>query len=495
MAGFGKALRALAAALLLAAGLCPPSEAADYKQLSVDELVPVVEKLFSESEAKILESMGAVEALLKSAKTDASQMTGKWRELVEQAFNGPEIKELAVSLSNLQQEVDRVAGRMPAGAVAASWKESLEAAKSLYYDAEELLGFAREIQSAGEAVAWTLKVNRHIESLEKDIETAPVRVGAYVEQMKAMSASLDIILRQGRKVFEEFSRGKAEPAGAKAEFSRYLEDIVQIKAIVHNASASLVNTSKYLESDGGWVIPETELKRMENLAEYWRDAPNLYPLVKKEITAAAVRWAPIPKASWGSYQESVKEFNKVYGPLVKGDLFKGVRHFEGKKYSDLPQVVTEAETTVRTVVAALADAEKDLEKRRKALEQDAYLTRKEQDEINQLVAEYGPEKVQELRRRGQTADHWLERTEYLARYMEQLEKSGARFTPQYEKAQKEYEDLMNERSPGQAAAKSAWKDFLHKQTQAQKRINEIVAEHAKRKKGLGLEPVIRGGKL
>ena len=491
MAGLRKTFYALAAALLLAAGLCPPSEAADYKQLSVDELVPVVEKLFSEAEAKILDSMGAVEALLKSSKTDASQMTGKWRELAEQAFNGPEIKELAVSLSNLQQEVDRVAGRMPAGAAAASWKESLEAAKSLYYDAEELLGFAREIQSAGEAVAWTLKVNRHIESLEKDIETAPVRVGAYVEQMKAMSASLDIILRQGRKVFEEFSRGKAEPAGAKAEFSRYLEDIVQIKAIVHNASASLVNTSKYLESDGGWVIPETELKRMENLAEYWRDAPNLYPLVKKEITAAAVRWAPIPKASWGSYQESVKEFNKVYGPLVKGDLFKGVRHFEGKKYSDLPQVVTEAETTVRTVVAALADAEKDLEKRRKALEQDAKLTRMEQDEINRLRAEYGPEKMQEMTRKLKTPDYWRERAEYLARYMEQLEKSGARITPQYEKAQKEYDDLIHGRSREQVAAGIAWGDFVKKQAEANKRIVEILAEHAKRKKGLGLEPAIR----
>ncbi len=40
--------------------------------------------------------------------------------------------------------------------------------------------FAQEIQSVGEAVAWTLKVNRHIESLEFDIGNAPARVGAYV---------------------------------------------------------------------------------------------------------------------------------------------------------------------------------------------------------------------------------------------------------------------------------------------------------------------------
>ena len=47
----------------------------------------------------------------------------------------------------------------------------------------------------GEAVAWTLKVNRHIESLEFAIGNAPARVGAYVDDMKLMSASLVDIRR------------------------------------------------------------------------------------------------------------------------------------------------------------------------------------------------------------------------------------------------------------------------------------------------------------
>jgi Skp family chaperone for outer membrane proteins len=481
----------------LAAILLPGTQsgAVDYKQLSVDEMVPVVEGFLAGAEAKLLEGAAAVETLLKSSKTDASQMTGKWRELVEQAYNGPEIRELAVALSNLQQEADSVAGRMPAGAAAASWKKSLEIAKSLYYDAEELVGFAREIQSVGEAVAWTLKVNRHIEALEKDIEAAPVRVGAYVEQMKAVSATLDIILRQGNKAYNDYVKGGVGPGNAKGEFSRYLEDLIQVRAIVQNASASLTNTSKYLESDGGWVIPETELKRMENLAEYWRDASNLYPLVKKEITAAAAGWAPLPKASWSSYQESVKEFNKVYGPLLEGDLFKGIRHFEGKKYPDLPAVVTEAETIVRTVIAALDEAEKNLEKIKKALEDDAKLTAKEQEEVARLEKEYGPEAQRIMYRASFNRGQWFDKMTNLILLIEQFEKSGSTDNPVYRQAKEAYREFEEERNPDQVAAKKVWDDFQTKKKDAQKRLDEIAAAHAKRKAGLGLKPVIPGGKL
>lgn len=487
-----RSFKKLPAALLLLAVLCGGAAANDYKQFTVEEMVPLVEKNIAEAEGSLLGGAAAVEALLKSPKTDASQMTGKWNELVEQVFNGPAIKELAVSSANLLAALENA--RMDPAQSSVKGQD-LTVGRSVYQEAEELAGFAREIQSVGEAVAWTLRVNRHIESLEKDIDSAPVRVGAYVEEMRAMSASLDIILRQGRKVFDELLKGQATPAGARVEFSRYLSDIVVIKAKTQNAAVSLINTSKYLEFDGSWVIPATELKRMEVLAEYWKDAANLYPTIGREITAAAARWAPLPKASWNSYLESGKEFAEVYGPLIKGDLFKGIRHFEGKNYADLPMVVFEAETTVRTVLSAVVEAEKDMDRRRRALEDDADLTSKELREIKQLETEYGPERKKALYRAGMTANRWGDRMAYLALYMEQLEKSGAKFTPQYEKAKKDFDDLANDKHPEQAAAKKAWQEFLQKQKEAQKRIDEIAAEHARRKKGLGLEPVIKGGKL
>ncbi len=83
---------------------------------------------------------------------------------------------------------------------------TLSIARDIHKDAEELLGFAQEIQSAGEAVAWTLKVNRHIESLEFDIGNAPARVGAYVNDMKLMSASLVDIRRKANQAMEDYSK-------------------------------------------------------------------------------------------------------------------------------------------------------------------------------------------------------------------------------------------------------------------------------------------------
>lgn len=487
-----RSFKKLTAALLLLTVLCGGAGANDYKQFTVEEMVPLVEKNIAEAEGSLLEGAASVEALLKSPKTDASQMTGKWNELVEQVYNGPAIKELAVNSANLLAALENA--RMDP-AQSSVQRQDLAVGRSVYQEAEELVGFAREVQSVGEAVAWTLRVNRHIESLEKDIENAPVRVGAYVEEMRAMSASLDIILRQGRKAFDELRRGQATPAGAREEFSRYLSDIVLIKAKTQNAAVSLINTSKYLESDGSWVIPATELKRMEVLAEYWKDAANLYPSIGRGITAATARWAPLPKASWNSYMESGKEFTEVYGPLIKGDLFKGIRHFEGKNYAELPMVVFEAETTVRTVLSAVVEVEKDLEKRKKALEEDERLTAKEKNEVARLEKEYGPETQRILYRAVFTRGQWFDKMTNLILLIEQFEKSGSTDSPIYRKAKEEYREFEEGRNPDQVAAKKTWDHFQAKKKEAQKDLDQIVAEHAKRKVRLGLEPVIKGGKL
>lgn len=475
----------------------------EEKALNFQEIAAEVEKRLPDAEQKILIGVAAVEELLKSSKTDASQMTGKWNEIREQSFASPVMKELAQLRPLLKITIDRglheavqaSRERMNKGnaPVSSSGKGgiTLPIARDIHRDAEELLGFAQEIQSVGEAVAWTLKVNRHIESLEFDIGNAPARVGAYVDDMKLMSASLVDIRRKANQALENYSRNQGSLPELRGEMERYLTQTMTMKYKTQNAAVSLVNTSKYLEPEAGYVIPATELKRMEVLAEYWKDGKNLYPLLRQDIADGVARWAPHPKAKWSNYLESKKEFNKVYAPLLQGNLFQGIPLFEGKKYTELSGVVLDTEMTLRSVIAAIAGEEKNVEIRRSALVQDNFLTRKEQEEIRKLEAMYGPEREKSLKNAVYKAAGGYAKVVELERFLENSDiKDGA-----YAKVKEELDALLKRRHPEQRAADSAMQTFYKQLPEAQKRVDTIIADHGKRKKDLGLQPMLKEARL
>ena len=476
----------------------------EERALSFQEIAAEVEKRLPDAEQKILAGVAAVEELLKSSKTDASQMTGKWNEIREQSFASSVMKELAQLRPLLKLTIDRGVyeavqasrdrmnkGNAPVPPSSGKAGITLPIARDIHRDAEELLGFAQEIQSVGEAVAWTLKVNRHIESLEFDIGNAPARVGAYVDDMKLMSASLVDIRRKANQALESYSRNQRSLPELRGEMERYLTQTMTMKYKTQNAAVSLVNTSKYLEPEAGYVIPATELKRMEVLAEYWKDGKNLYPLLRQDIADGVARWAPHPKAKWANYLESKKEFNKVYAPLLQGNLFQGIPLFEGKKYTELSNVVLDTETTLRTVLAAIAGEEKNVEIRRNALVQDNVLTRKEQEEIRKLEVLYGPQREKSLQNAVYKAAGGYAKVVELERFLENsAAKDGA-----YEKAKEELDTLLKRRHPEQQAADSAMQTFYRQLPEAQKRVDTIIADHGKRKRDLGLQPLLKEARL
>lgn len=500
----GSVVLVLVGAFLLALAGGAVSQEQEEKALNFQEIAAEVEKRLPDAEQKILIGVAAVEELLKSSKTDASQMTGKWNEIREQSFASPVMKELAQLRPLLKITIDRGLheavqasrdrmnkGNAPVPPSSGKAGITLPIARDIHRDAEELLGFAQEIQSVGEAVAWTLKVNRHIESLEFDIGNAPARVGAYVDDMKLMSASLVDIRRKANQALESYSKNQGSLSELKGEMSRYLTLTMAMKYKTQNAAVSLVNTSKYLEPEAGYVIPATELKRMEVLAEYWKDGKNLYPLLRQDIADGVARWAPHPKAKWANYLESKKEFNKVYAPLLQGNLFQGIPLFEGKKYTELSNVVLDTETTLRTVLAAIAGEEKNVEIRRNALVQDNVLTRKEQEEIRKLEAMYGPQREKSLQNAVYKAAGGYAKVVELERFLENSDiKDGA-----YAKVKEELDALLKRRHPEQRAADSAMQTFYKQLPEAQKRVDAIIADHAKRKKDLGLQPVLNEAKL
>ena len=468
------------------------------KELTFQEIAAEVEKRLPDAEGKILAGIASVEGLLKSSKTEASEMTGKWNEIREQSFSAPVMKELAQLNPMLRLSLEKgmrakaQAHKRPSSSAArpsssAQSGITIFIARDIYRDAEELLGFGREIQSVGEAVAWTLKVNRHIESLEFDIGTAPVRVEAYVKQMRHASDMLTKI----RLKIREVSGGKRTYSEMKDEFSIYMSSINTLKIMTVNAATSLVNTTRYLEPRAGYVVPATELKRMEVLTEYWKDVKNLYPLLKEEIADGVARWAPNPKAKWANYLESKNEFNKVYAPLLAGDIFKGIPHFEGKKYNELDDILRVTQIDLHALLSVSKKQEMKAETAKKLLRRDEALTREEQEEIRKLEAMYGPEREKMLIYAVRKAGGGYARYVQLERFIENSDiQDGA-----YDRAKEELDSLRQRRHPEQRSADAALVNFYKGLSEAQKRVDTIVSDHTERKRGLGLRPVLKESRL
>ena len=506
--------------LFLAALLCasfPANSLAATPQQApgFEEIVLAMEARIAAAEESLLSGVAAVEILLKSAKTESSELTGAWNTILEQHFQSSAIRELRTMLSLLHMAIIRDASRgsgskPPSAPVpvphsntpsadegssvsvrsAKGSRITLAIARDIYNDAKELAEFAQEIVSVGEAVAWTLKVNRHMQSLKFDIENAPVRVGVYVKEMRETSASLvNIIARIKRGV--ELRRRANVPAAdltsLRNEVAQSIKGVRLMRNKTVNAALSLLNTKKYLEPGEGYAVPATEAKRIAVLAEYWRDAKNLYPLVRSDILEGVAQWAPLPKAKWEAYGETRKEFVETYGPLLAGNIFKGIPLFEGKKYNELPGVVIEVENTLRAFLENIDDLRKDIEQRRKALEQDEVMTQRERLQLTTLSNKYSPVMARNLffaaSRAGGGGNRILE--------LERLKRGVAKDSDEYRKYEAEQKLLTSRKHPEQVKADAAVSLFVKGLEDARKTAKDILEKHTARRKTLGLPPALK----
>ncbi len=502
-------------ACLVCASFSGISLAAAQQMPGFEEIALATEARIAAAEESILVGVAAVEVLLKSPKTEASEMTGAWNTIQEQHFQSSAVKELRTMLSMLHMAIVRDAARgsgskssaapvpVPfpnapstsggSGAPVRSAKGAqitLAIARDIYNDAKELAEFSQEIVSAGEAVAWTLKVNRHMQSLKFDIENAPVRVDVYVKEMHETSASLVNIIAKARRGVElrrSANVAQASLATLRNEVVQSLRGVALMKNKTINAALSLVNTTKYLEPGEGYVVPEAEAKRIAVLAEYWRDGKNLYPLVRGDILDGVARWAPLPKAKWEAYGETRKKFVEVYGPLLAGNIFKGIPLFEGKKYNELPGVVQEVENALRALLENIDDLRKDIEQRKKALEQDELMTQRERVQLTTLSTMYSPVAARNLVFAASRAGGGANRILELERLKNGVDKNGE----EYRKYDAEQKLLQSRKHPEQIKADTALKDFAKGLEGARKTAKDILDRHAARRKALGLPPALK----
>lgn len=473
----------LSALLLIAAlFLCPACPARGEGQPSVlSETVSSVEKKISEVEGRLLAASAEVEGIMKLTTTDASKMTGKWRELVERSYSSPAVVELAELLPVLDRAIERVRfGAAQPGSV------SPEVAKDVYDEAEELLRFAREIQDAGRVIGWMLQINRHIASIRHDIDSAPARIAAYVDEMKGVSEKLAEIL----KVVPRATGGmnEAELASLKRKVDGYVNETRKLMTVTRNAQESLSYTVEAIRLDTAEQLDE-EFKIVEKMADSWRSAGEQYPLVPGGITEGVARWAPLPKARLELYKKSRADYMDAYAAFFKEELFKGIPYFEGKKFIGISMVVDDAHRTMLSLLAALEGQEKDMARRMKALKDDALITAMEREQIRRYDEKYGPEVHRRLKRACDTAAGGKERIEAFKAYLNDPRSQGDD-PNNLRKAREELEKLERRQHPEQVEADYAMSDYVMERVEAIKAMRKMMEGHAGRKRSLGLDPVL-----
>lgn len=439
-------------------------------------LVPQVEVRILAAEEKILEGIQSVELLLKSAKTDRSEMTGAFAALVENCFDSPAVRELSVmrTLLKVRLDQDQAPGSLPPGL------------RDLEREAAELIQFAEELAGVQEAVAWTERTNHQIGLLRFDVTHAPLRLGAFVKELQTIAASL-VQIRSRLEGLPEKGLSPQQIQSLKRQVENDLKLTAVLKYRTQSAAFSLIKTAQAV-GEGKAYVPDREgFKRMDVLAEFWREVPALYPLISRELVTAVGRWAPLPKSRWEALLAERETFDKIYGPLLSGEMLRGMPLFEGMGYPALPQVVAELERTARVGLARLEGLERDLEKYREALAQDGQLTARERQELLLLEARFGPQAARVQRIALATAGGGSRAISELERRIEGLPAGS-------EERRRHEEDLgllRRKQHPDQIAADRQWREFLRLSSEAQRRADEIVEGHIRRRQSLSLPPVLK----
>ncbi len=112
--------------------------------------------------------------------------------------------------------------------------------------------------------------------------------------------------------------------------SRYLTLTMTMKYKTQNAAVSLVNTAKYLEPETGYVIPATELKRMEVLADYWKDVKNSTPCSGRTLRTGLPVGAS-PEGEVGELPGVEKGVQQGLRPAAAGKPLPGDPAFRGEE--------------------------------------------------------------------------------------------------------------------------------------------------------------------
>lgn len=401
--------------------------------------------------------MEAVVNLLKTTKTDKSATVDVWNELNEKYFTSyARIGHYEFDSLLKQEKNEAVAAR------AADWDQAVRL-------------FTGELQNVGEVVLWLRELNRDIMSMEYDTLHSGERLKHFMKWPAEDGPG-------AAKISSELKTGKL----SSKEVKKYLEDVQRMKSRAENVSSSITNEVEELEKSV--VTGKAMDGRIVKILEAWGDTASRHPAMGAEKAEIAAGWVPVVKKRFEDFSKVREEFNKAFGPLLEGKLFRDVPLYRDYGYGELAKPFRDLELELKTALVAAAQKEKSEAELREAIAKDEELTKKEREQVwklwNSVTEEKRRQLTLELVRAGGGKER---RTELTLRMVKLPEESE-----EYKKLREELTLLEEERHPEQLAVKKKIQEFEELKKKVEEEVRKILLEHEKRRRSLGLEPGIFG---
>jgi hypothetical protein len=337
-------------------------------------------------------------------------------------------------------------------------------------DIEEFI--AGEIQTAGKDVmTWRWKAYRDMFSLERDIEFHPVRKDEWLKAItdaEKILVTAEAVANDGSATVEMVDQSRANVKEAESLVENVAIDLKHVRErVIENHGAELKMDPKIAAIQTRWIGLEGQ-----------------YPSVINKWKTSVAGWAKNIKTTYESQEKLRKQFDTIYEPVMKQDLFSSLKHFKGLEYKDMETAVTKVDQALQSRWMKAKDKSKKDEEIAKALEDEKILAEKEKKRYWELNDLCGPAREAEEKLK------WSRATDD-ASIVRDLEVKAGRMknNPEEQKAaDAALKDYRDGKTPKQIAGQKAWEDYQKLKRAAEDEMTKIVKDRAARLKKLGLPP-------
>lgn len=419
------------------------------------EKARTVETVIEYQNYELQVGMEAVEGLLKTTKTDKSATVDRWNELNERFISSyARIGHYEFDSMLKQEKNEAVAAR------AAEWDQAIRL-------------FTDELQNIGEMALWIRELNLDIMSMEFDTLHSRERLEGYMKHPAVHGP-------EAVKIAAELKTGKL----SSKEVKKYLEDVQWMKSKAENISSSIARDVEELEKSV--VTGKAMDGRIVKILEAWGSVASRHPAMGAEKAEIAAGWVTIVKKRFEDYSKVREEFNKAFGPLLEGKLFRDVPLYRDYGYGELAKPFRDLELELKIALVAAAQKEKSEAELREAIAKDEELTKKEREKIFELWKSVSVEKMRNLQLEHARAGGGLKRQRELVILMAKLPEGS----DEHKKLREELILLSEYRHPEQLAVEKKIREYHELEKKVDEEVRKILLENEKRKRSLGLEPGI-----
>ncbi|MCU0724787.1 MAG: hypothetical protein MUE73_03200 [Planctomycetes bacterium] len=254
--------------------------------------------------------------------------------------------------------------------------------------------FLDDIRDSGvQIMYWRGKLYEDRVALESAIEDGPEKFKMYDRDLKAAVRILDDVAKM---------LGQDSPA--LKDIETLLGSLVQVADRVWTVGISMRVTVERIEQSYGKEAPALD-KKAEAALKRWESAKESFPGVMGLWLDFPVLWSKAMRKEWDEFVKVRKSFDEMYQPLVKGTWLDVYAPFKGKDYDDLTTVTDRARGDLRALRLKVQSRDADMEKLRKAYEEEDRISDGERKVVQEHAGKYGPYAEREMRLASVAREH------------------------------------------------------------------------------------------